>query len=88
MPLVDNDVAVVAAVRALALGEPERACRLLASITGGVRTPGSHQLLRHARNLVAARLPKEMISAIRSEVMGADPLSVSGAEFRRLRAEA
>lgn len=88
VPLVDNDVAVVAAVRAVALGESERACRLLASITGGVRTPGSHQLLRHARNLVAARLPKATISAIRSEVRGVDPLSVTAAEFRRLHAEA
>lgn len=88
MPLVDNDLAVVAALRAVALGEPERACRLLASITGGVRTPGSHQLLRHARNLVAACLPHDSISAIRSGTRGEVHVSAIGAEFRRLHAEA
>ena len=88
VPLVDNDVAVVAAVRAVALGDPERACRLLASITGGVRSPGSHQLLRHARRLVRDHLPPESIDAIRTEMSGVDPASVTGAEFRRLRAEA
>lgn len=88
VPLVDNDVLVVAALRALELGEPERACRLLASLPGGVRSPGSYQLLRHTRNLVRARLEPAVIASIRSEAEGGDRAVVAGAELRRLRAEA
>lgn len=88
VPLVDNDLIVVAALRAVVLGEPERGCRLLGSVPGGVRSPGSHQLLRHARNLVAEQLPHELIAAIRSEMTSTVPAVVTDAERRRLRAEA
>jgi hypothetical protein len=87
VPLVDNDVTIVAAVRALELGEPERACRLLASVPGGARSPGSHQLLRHARALVRERLDLEVIAEIRSEVAIEDRSAVVAAELSQLRAE-
>jgi hypothetical protein len=87
VPLVDNDVTVVAAVRALELGEAERACRLLACLAGGARSPGSYQLLRHARERVRARLDHEVIAGIRAETRNEDPSVIVGAELRRLRAE-
>ena len=87
VPLVDNDVTVVAAVRALELGEAERACRLLASVRGGARSTGSYQLLRHARDLVRERLDHAIVARIRAETRSEDPPLVIAAELRRLRAE-
>ena len=72
VPLVDNDIAVCAALCALEDGDPERACRLLASLTGGVRSPGSHQLYRHARDRVREKLDPEVITRLRSEARRGD----------------
>ena len=88
VPLVDNDVTAATAIRAAELGEPERACRLLASLRGGARSPGAHQLLRHARDLVHAHLDIATIRAIRLSAGSEDPSAVAESEVRRLRAEA
>ena len=88
VPLVDNDIAVVAALRALEVGDAERACRLLTSLSGGVRSPGSHQLYRHARDRVRGKLDPEVIARLRSDARRDGPSVVTGAELSRLRAEA
>jgi hypothetical protein len=88
VPLVDNDVTAAAAIRAIELEEPERACRLLVSVRGGARSPGSQQLLRHARDLVHEHLDAEVIATIRSRAGREDPAVIGESEIRRLRAEA
>lgn len=87
VPLVENDILTVAALRALELGEPERACRLLAA-SGDTRSPGSLQLQRHVRGLVRDRLGRETIARVRAKVLDEGPGSVVAAELARLRDEA
>lgn len=88
VPLVDNDVAVVAALRALELEQPDRACRLLAALPGGPRSAGSHQLYQHVRDRVRRALESDVVGRLRSEALSAGPPAVIADELRRLRAEA
>lgn len=88
VPLVDNDVTVVAALRAVELGEPERACGLLASLPGGLRSLGSHQLYRHARELVRRGLEPDVVVDLRSAARRDGASVVTAAELARLRADA
>lgn len=88
VPLVDNDVTVVAALRAVELGEPERACGLLDSVPGGLRSLGSHQLYRYTRDLVRERLDPDAVADLRSAARHQGATSVTATELARLRTEA
>ena len=88
VPLVDNDVTVVAALRAVELGEPERACGLLVSLPGGLRSLGSHQLYRHTRDLVRQRLDPDVVVGLRATARRDGASAVTAAELVRLRADA
>jgi len=88
VPLVDNDVLTIAALRALHLDEPKRACRLLAASAGGARSPGSLQLQRHARTMVSRHLGRDEIALLRTTAQHDGPSRVVADERDRLRAEA
>jgi hypothetical protein len=87
VPLADNDVLAIAALRAVHLSEPERACRLLTASAGGARSPGSLALQRHARAMVGVRLGRDEVTMVRSAAQRDGPSGVVAAEFDRLRAE-
>lgn len=88
VPLVDNDIAVVAALRAIELGDVERACGILTALPGGLRSPGSYALYRHARDRVRERLEPEVIGRLRAAGRAQSAAAVTAAELRRLHVEA
>ena len=88
IPLIDDDVKIVAALRAVELGEAERACRLLASLGGGGRSPGSSQLHQHTRRLVGRRLDSDVIARLGSDAQRDGPAGILVAEIRLLEDEA
>jgi predicted ATPase/class 3 adenylate cyclase len=84
--LLEHDFTIAAALCAVHLGQPEHACRLLASVPLRVMTHGSFQLLLHSRRLVRAELDHDTVAAIRAEMTDVDPTAIRREELVRLRA--
>ena len=84
MQLLDRDVLVGFAALAHHAGHHQRASEILATFRGNVRSPASHAVYTHYRDLVRARLSTAERTRILEQAAGLDPVDILDRELARL----